>query len=424
MARTKFSAKRQVGIVCDSATVSGDEEAINQVLHSVMGQIPPGFTICAVKQDNHCLFRALSRVMGKSHAELRHDIVAHICFQSHDLFCLFMKDVNQNHVYKKKTKYWGRDSRALLSFMGYDMNMEPVLSSGKKTGIATLRFMDMVKILTFLDGDTISSYRERMATPKAGRGGEHEIVVAAHHVVKQHVSVLHLSTLGRLVRINHIVNAELAFPCEEQTLYLACIDGNQYHAYYFSEMDRIDTVAQSLLPSGFCAQKVHRIKNNRNSLFRALAHLWYGDHRKHDIMRAHIVNYIWSNWNATHGSLSVYMTTDQNKLTRDEYKQRMFRPGGEMGDYPELVAASITTRRKIHVWYHATIEDQALKAIPIAVDGPDMNEEDTLYLLQVSDGRFLPLILAPQIRVEGGAVYLVSHPQHPIWVLVFFLWKD
>jgi hypothetical protein len=113
--------------------------------------------------------------------------------------------------------------------------------------------------------------------------------------------------------------------------------------------------------------------------------------------------------------MSVNMTTDQNNQTRDGYKQRMFGPDGEMGDYHELVAASITTRRRIHVWIHRNIKDQALTSVPIVVDGQDMNEADILYLLQVSDGRFLPLLLKPQIRVEGGAVYLVHTRNILFW---------
>ena len=425
MGRTLHSAKYQARIV-DSRSSGGsssavgnsdfedsdDEEAISQqVVHAVEGQMPPGFSIWAVKQDNHCLFRALSRGLksGKSHAELRQEIVAHICFQSVEKFCLVMKEINQKYVYHKKTKHWGRDSKAFLSFMGLDMNMKPVVSSGKKTGIATLRIMDMAKILDFLDGDTQDSYRERMT---AGRGGVHEVYVAAHYVLEQHVSVLHLSTLGPSVRIDRILNAKIAFPCEEQTVYLACIDGNQYHACRFCEQDRIDTVAQLLLPSGFCVQKV---KRDRNSLFRALAHLWYGNQGKHGRMRAHVVNYIWSNWNATYESMSVNMTTDQNNQTRDGYKEKMLRTDGEMGDYPELVAASITTRRRIHVWIHRNIKDQALTSVPIVVDGHDMNEADILYLLQVSDGRFLPLLLAPQIGVEGGPVYLYHTRNTLFW---------
>jgi len=379
MARTKFTARFKPPPLGSGAAKhdpgkheSEDDEfrlaeaeidRVNQSIDADAGfHLPHGFTLRpCTKRDNHSLFRALAlftppNICDPSHLELRHVVVNRLVYQwRHEAFEMFMRGVR---VQQQEKQYRGKDCTALLTCMGVNMNMVPVLASRKTRGLKILPRNLITKILDLMRGETQWSYLKRMQGRSGDRGDYPELVEVGRllnrHIVVLHHPVTHPSAARTRFEIEGLANHE------ENTHYLMRLDGGHFHAVEFCKNEQMDIVASLLLPPGL---SIYRVNSNTYTVYRSLSYLHYGDESK--FMRIYI------------------------------------RVMGGQGDYDNLVAAGKVLKRHIIVYRHKDLNLVSLTVTHIFLRDVDVASDNTLYLLQVADGRYHALEQERELKVTG-----------------------
>jgi hypothetical protein len=346
-------------------SIRDDIELVNQSIDAdARFQLPPGFSLVITERDNHSLFRALvlhatPDLHTFNHIALRRKVMDHMVNCSANEFTTFMRRVRVEH---RDEKYWGKDCVALLTFMGTNINMIPVLATKKTFGLRKLSTPVMSRILDLLCGESQETYLEHMRGRSADHGEYPEIVVVGR-ILKRRIVILH-HQMPHSSMTRKCFEPEGFDGSEEDTIYLMRLEGGHFHGVEFDKNEQIDIIASSMLPSGF---SIYRVEGNAHNVFLSLSFLQYGDESE----------FIW-------------LQTQAKVLT-------------DSRGYEDLVAAGIVLKRHIIVYEHKDINLVSLTTRHIFFDDRISTWGNTFYLLQVSDGRYHALE-RKQVKVNSSSM--------------------
>jgi hypothetical protein len=187
--------------------------------------------------------------------------VEHLCPEggNTETFQSFMREVHLR-FYKWK-QYWGEDCKSLLTTLGLDMNVEPIIvtkeGSAPYPGVLCRDLLS--RILNLLSGETTISYRERILGPKDARGDYPELV-AAGQVWNRHIVIMQPAPSQNTMTETRFELAGREFR-ESNTAYLVRVNDNHYHACHFRHDVQCDTLARLLLPNGFYVEEMEGVQH-------------------------------------------------------------------------------------------------------------------------------------------------------------------
>ena len=340
------------------ALVQNDIELVNQSIDAdARFDLPPGFSLVITNRDNHSLFQALVRqtpptLYAFNHYWLRREVMDHMLNKwNANEFNTFMRNVRMKH---RGEQYWGKDCIALLTLVGTNINMIPVLATKKTCGLHNLSTDVLSRILDLLCGESQETYNDRMHGRWGGQGDYPELVVIGR-LLKWRIVVFH-HQMSQPSRARESFELEGLDGSEENTHYLMRLEGGHYHGVEFHKNEQMDIVASKLLPVGF---SIYRVEGDAYNVFRSLSFLQYGDE-----------------------SVFNEIQTKAKVLT-------------DSGGYDDLVAAGMVLNRNIIVYEHKDLNLVSLTTRNIFLSAQEPTSGNTFCLLQVSDGRYHALEQEP-----------------------------